>query len=166
MVILGSPPLTRGKGFQLVGGWMQRRITPAYAGKRQSIPAMPEVLQDHPRLRGEKPDFDVFACWFGGSPPLTRGKVQERSDALTDERITPAYAGKSAFSAFRSAFSKDHPRLRGEKDQLPALLHPPLGSPPLTRGKGRTRQSHPLHAGITPAYAGKRILSIAETMEL
>ena len=50
----GSPPLTRGKvGFLLLLMLIQR-ITPAYAGKSGNLARSHEILQDHPRLRGEK----------------------------------------------------------------------------------------------------------------
>ncbi len=50
----GSPPLTRGKGYQLRSQTEQRRITPAYAGKRSRNAACARSYWDHPRLRGEK----------------------------------------------------------------------------------------------------------------
>ena len=50
------------------------RITPAYAGKshlyRQAVP----VLQDHPRLCGEKGSEFAKATAPEGSPPPMRGK--------------------------------------------------------------------------------------------
>ena len=53
-----------------------------------------------------------------------------------DERITPAYAGKSRCRAGRAARGK--------------------GSPPRMRGKGSFMASVELKFRITPAYAGKR----------
>ena len=52
----------------------------------------------------------------------------------------------------------DHPRLRGEKvEPCPEPLHS-LGSPPLTRGKARRSCACCSCSGITPAYAGKRLV--------
>ena len=53
-VPIGSPPRMRGKGrcdhlMILVNG-----ITPAYAGKSSSSMALAKLLQDHPRVCGEK----------------------------------------------------------------------------------------------------------------
>ena len=51
---VGSPPHTRGKAQDIPRWSKPRRITPAYAGKREAH--VSEVLdgQDHPRIRGEK----------------------------------------------------------------------------------------------------------------
>ena len=66
----------RGKVAWLFGGWDASRITPAYAGKRQS--GLPETAgcQDHPRLCGEKVVVPDMQKTLSGSPPPMRGKVQ------------------------------------------------------------------------------------------
>ena len=53
-IVLGSPPLTRGKALTLRLNLYIVGITPAYAGKRR--PRLPNRFdeRDHPRLRGEK----------------------------------------------------------------------------------------------------------------
>ena len=111
-----------------------------------------------------------------GSPPHTRGKAPLRITLKANLRITPAYAGKSAFSFARQSFSRDHPRIRGEKllplqDLLHEVDHPRIrgekrvitwlksclpGSPPHTRGKVLAKTDAPACLRITPAYAGKR----------
>ena len=73
------------------------------------------TIRDHPRLRGEKFLFRNFISPVVGSPPLTRGKGKDYVDENELTRITPAYAGKSATGAPVTNFSKDRPRLRGEK---------------------------------------------------
>ena len=113
-IVLGSPPLTRGKGHVKRTTQNIERITPAYAGKSDfrslSFPypqdhprlrgekslllPMPLVIVDHPRLRGEKKLVPVEGAVNTGSPPLTRGKVIDVDELLTLVRITPAYAGK------------------------------------------------------------------------
>ena len=52
--VLGSPPHMRGKGSQAVEGPAQTGITPAYAGKRNLHHNSDCVLEDHPRICGEK----------------------------------------------------------------------------------------------------------------
>ena len=138
------------------------RITPAYAGKRVSFLNLLFWMPDHPRLRGEK-YWSGECCpdWFG-SPPLTRGKVLSALFGVLSARITPAYAGKSALCTFWGAFSKDHPRLRGEKPVFFLLMPRLLGSPPLTRGKGLRSHGKNQRNGITPAYAGKRLNTVAK----
>ena len=70
-------------------------ITPAYAGKR--------CCQSGSHL-----------C-KSGSPPPMRGKVAYQSNAITEQRITPAYAGKSRKWTEIQLHTWDHPRLCGEK---------------------------------------------------
>ena len=74
---------------------MQRRITPAYAGKSFSLSWIAFLMKDHPRLRGEKSAKMESSRLQVGSPPLTRGKVLPFSTLGIGTRITPAYAGKS-----------------------------------------------------------------------
>ena len=114
----------------------QPRITPAYAGKSLLCSSVFVFREDHPRLRGEKAFMGWYAACCWGSPPLTRGKVSASCYFSPLLRITPAYAGKSRFSAnLETAIS---------------------GSPPLTRGKAVTGEIVEGILGITPAYAGKR----------
>ena len=50
----GSPPHTRGKVLLIAKNIMMSRITPAHAGKRQSVSTGSLSATDHPRTRGEK----------------------------------------------------------------------------------------------------------------
>ena len=94
-----------------------------------------------------------------GSPPLTRGKVQQHVRKHFGDRITPAYAGKSKGEQKDEKTNRDHPRLRGEKLDLGFKRWDKDGSPPLTRGKVDYCDHLYLDSGITPAYAGKRLQS-------
>ena len=71
-----------------------------------------------------------------GSPPPTRGKVTVWLFSQTNDRITPAYAGKSCLSRLHLPPPSDHPRLRGEKWIDASMAFALQGSPPPTRGKG------------------------------
>ena len=53
--IPGSPPPMRGKGKETQTECCNRRITPAYAGKSEFQAQVNALLEDHPRLCGEKP---------------------------------------------------------------------------------------------------------------
>ena len=64
-----------------------------------------------------------------------RGKTAYPTCKTDGARITPAYAGKKLAEIDKSSYSKDHPRLCGEK--LASI------------------ESYNLVDGITPAYAGK-----------
>ena len=71
----GSPPHGRGKAAFVVRFNSSHRITPAWAGKRQTSPDPVRGLQDHPRMGGEKcPAFHRYLRG-PGSPPHGRGKV-------------------------------------------------------------------------------------------
>ena len=71
---MGSPPRMRGKAHLRLCRMAERRITPAYAGKR---------WRRHQRgIQAE------------GSPPRMRGKVLFAVFGLRCTGITPAYAGK------------------------------------------------------------------------
>ena len=92
---------------------------------------------------------------FVGSPPPMRGKGRVFCHAVSVDRITPAYAGKS-HTVFPFAHVKeDHPRLCGEKALAILLAIGKLGSPPPMRGKAARFLQFLPPAGITPAYAGK-----------
>ena len=86
-----------------------------------------------------------------------RGKVAHRAKHHAAERITPAYAGKSVERKGENPFDLDHPRLCGEKSQIPLKNSPIPGSPPPMRGKVTVSSSSRVMIGITPAYAGKRL---------
>ena len=165
VVVVGSPPLTRGKAALVVVAVFFMRITPAYAGKSDIFLSNNNDNQDHPRLRGEKdlvfcnPDL----CW--GSPPLTRGKVTVYHAYIALYRITPAYAGKSFLVAPIRTPAQDHPRLRGEKPASVRRLFWLKGSPPLTRGKEDSVSCFYSAHRITPAYAGKRQNAARQRME-
>ena len=86
-----------------------------------------------------------------------RGKVRSLSRPRPRHRITPAYAGKSWLPESQSQPSRDHPRVCGEKAQLPQWSLNRLGSPPRMRGKACCWPSLPRRDRITPAYAGKSL---------
>ena len=90
----------RGKVRHNRGVRQQEGITPAYAGKRADNGERSDVLQDHPRLCGEKRSTSCRLSSLSGSPPPMRGKGDVGDFTLVSFRITPAYAGKSI--AFRN----------------------------------------------------------------
>ena len=110
-------------------------ITPAYAGKSFNQSEMSENRGDHPRLCGEKRALRGSTPQQLGSPPPMRGKVVDFDHVIAENRITPAYAGKSAGCHIQPKPSRDHPRLCGEKTYADQLTKDTLGSPPPMRGK-------------------------------
>ena len=132
---MGSPPRGRGKVLYRVPEVVPVRITPAWAGKSLFLPVMVRLLQDHPRVGGEK--------------------VSEKPTRANCARITPAWAGKSLNSSALKCCVKDHPRVGGEKVMCNSRDGARLGSPPRGRGKAAPRQRAHLARWITPAWAGK-----------
>ena len=132
---LGSPPRMRGKGFSYHPRYFLLRITPAYAGKSSSLRRAETTAWDHPRVCGEKRDFENQRAADRGSPPRMRGKGVRAGGVKVYRRITPAYAGKRLRPSRPAYTSRDHPRVCGEKSALRAAQVKLLGSPPRMRGK-------------------------------
>ena len=145
----------RGKARSYTSKKTGEGITPAYAGKRRRKSELPETLQDHPRLCGEKLRWRMDDQLRIGSPPPMRGKGCQVNFCFNFHRITPAYAGKSASTFPTALTAEDHPRLCGEKLRMPASQMTVRGSPPPMRGKGHQQRRLADCEGITPAYAGK-----------
>ena len=125
----------RGKGIGLLIALTVSRITPAYAGKSALRASWECLLEDHPRLCGEKPLAIFKKSLVKGSPPPMRGKVGGEGEGKDRVRITPAYAGKSLSQSSSRYASTDHPRLCGEKRFEMQCIQHHTGSPPPMRGK-------------------------------
>ena len=158
-VQMGSPPPMRGKDDLVSGVAAGTRITPAYAGKSINNLKRVIVAGDHPRLCGEKFLTDKFSRSYVGSPPPMRGKASLVEIKWFIAGITPAYAGKSASDFDEAIFCRDHPRLCGEKRWSDYTACKVPGSPPPMRGKVPSIRCSTPSMGITPAYAGKSVLS-------
>ncbi len=91
----GSPPQVRGKLMQQSTVALDRRITPADAGKTWSSPPSPCARGDHPRGCGENQAFPLFWACPLGSPPRMRGKQSYIPYRFLGHGITPADAGKT-----------------------------------------------------------------------
>ena len=110
-------------------------ITPAYAGRRKPSTGTDTAGPDHPRVRGEKVPLGASSTAAQGSPPRTRGEDEPLIRIPSYEGITPAYAGRSRRFSFSRCYTRDHPRVRGEKTHSNEGIHLLLGSPPRTRGE-------------------------------
>lgn len=113
--VKGSPPHMRGKGKSLCDDLQRVGITPAYAGKSTAGAAFDRAVEDHPRICGEKRIASSSAGGRPGSPPHMRGKANDYLRMAPDDRITPAYAGKSTNHWLPCSMCWDHPRICGEK---------------------------------------------------
>ena len=111
----GSPPHARGKVLRRGCRFVVDGITPACAGKRKLGQLFRAGIQDHPRMRGEKPHVHRVRFYAVGSPPHARGKVTITRIPSGIFGITPACAGKREGSPAGFGYVEDHPRMRGEK---------------------------------------------------
>ena len=151
----GLPPHMRGKGIAKTVNKVILRITPACAGKRTLWWRTATASWDHPRICGEKGNWDNGSNAGLGSPPHMRGKGQA---LLADDfgvGITPAYAGKRVALRSGCGTTRDHPRIYGEKPLYGVTLTAAVGSPPHMRGKVPSLRNDLARVGITPACAGK-----------
>ena len=94
-------------------------VSPAYAGKSLMTRLFSNRNWDHPRICGEKLLLSPVSRARSGSPPRMRGKGNSLGFSGVIVGITPAYAGKSHSLSGFSASIWDHPRVCGEKEQLP-----------------------------------------------
>ena len=131
----GSPPRVRGEDCAVSDFTVVERITPACAGRSLCNSAAVRLVEDHPRVCGEKARLlrDVFR--YIGSPPACAG----RSDLLLDYEVLDG----------------DHPRVCGEKcsHSLKPASH--AGSPPRVRGEVLNPYYVSMGIRITPACAGR-----------
>ena len=161
-MVQGSPPRMRGKAGYTPQRSCSPGITPAYAGKSWSAICFRQYSQDHPRVCGEKKDMIAAGINPIGSPPRMRGKGYTRTFQQTYKRITPAYAGKSRRHQRPCKWLQDHPRVCGEKKEGGSRAKTRLGSPPRMRGKVKENQTLWYEDRITPAYAGKSSINLAQ----
>ena len=92
-----------------------RGITPACAGRRLTFSRPDALVEDHPRVCGEKRESVASAAVTQGSPPRVRGEVAAPQLGLLGIGITPACAGRSLASSVLPVGREDHPRVCGEK---------------------------------------------------
>ena len=117
------------------------------------------LKKDHPRRCGENFFRFPLFCPTAGSPPQVRGKLFVRALPDTLLRITPAGAGKTLHGRRGHCTRRDHPRRCGENSATPSASPETQGSPPQVRGKLLFSNIDFLRQRITPAGAGKTVLS-------
>ena len=134
---------------------LQKRITPAGAGKTLILPTRSCAEKDHPRRCGENLKTESLALCTSGSPPQVRGKHAIVNFDEPIFGITPAGAGKTVCFQPCCAAILDHPRRCGENQDVSATSRKTAGSPPQVRGKPITKNGLAYGQRITPAGAGK-----------
>ena len=126
----------RGKGDTEQSAHLPHGITPAYAGKSGNDRICKKSLMGSPPAYAGKSIIHHSGAFVNrGSPPPMRGKGRGNALLCPDDRITPAYAGKSTWKCMPFATLQDHPRLCGEKSCTSSRVRNGTGSPPPMRGK-------------------------------
>ena len=156
----GSPPHGRGKVNLSILEGADTGITPAWAGKSMQAALRSSSAGDHPRMGGEKCKPAQRTAPHQGSPPHGRGKGSHAAPVVGTGGITPAWAGKSHPRTAPRHRAQDHPRMGGEKLLVRRSVGWRWGSPPHGRGKVGTVTAALGDLGITPAWAGKRMIMI------
>ena len=151
----GSPPQVRGKPCSRCVLLFRCGITPAGAGKTDSILSFSMPIADHPRRCGENSPSSGLRESVLGSPPQVRGKHWSKLAEKPVTGITPAGAGKTAIRTTCTMSHGDHPRRCGENRGCTHGINTIMGSPPQVRGKPATAAATAAAARITPAGAGK-----------
>ena len=132
--MVGSSPHTRGAPLRRRGRSGRPGIIPAYAGSTAGVVGFGATAADHPRIRGEHWSLRRSSFQISGSSPHTRGAHGVGPVGVRAARIIPAYAGSTSHGTGWAAPATDHPRIRGEHDQMIVAELEPLGSSPHTRG--------------------------------
>ena len=134
-VFSGSPPRVREKLTPLVSTVVATRITPACAGKTDSLMQYYYRDRDHPRVCGKNPNHPLTLLISGGSPPRVREK--QDNDFQGEHQM------------------RDHPRVCGKNNFCITHYQSSRGSPPRVREKLQDTTQPSGLGGITPACAGK-----------
>ena len=151
----GSSPHTRGAPARHDHRRSAEGIIPAYAGSTPPQPRWAWERVDHPRIRGEHSAPTGHTPLAFGSSPHTRGAPVLVHIPSATPRIIPAYAGSTrSTSRVRRSLVGSSPHTRGAR-HVEVLRHLRQVDHPRIRGEHddvTADGEHPL--GIIPAYAG------------
>ena len=109
-----------------------------------------------PRVR-EKRLFKLYSGKEARIPPRVREKQLKLTEIDWNDRITPAYAGKTFTSTIELSLVRDHTRVCGKNQQSQTLKVLIVGSLPRVREKQVYSNYFLLCFRITPACAGKTL---------
>ena len=132
-------------------------ITPACAGKTLLTHYRQGWGRDHPRVCGKNRITITRVSLSPGSPPRVREKLSRFLVPDSNDRITPACAGKTDGVGLVNTTLRDHPRVCGKNLSKILTAWSFMGSPPRVREKLHEQVSTSASLRITPACAGKTI---------
>ena len=132
---LGLIPAHAGKTWSPLAATTATWLIPAHAGKTTATTSTALRPRAHPRSRGENGFGGLIGQGGLGSSPLTRGKHSHGLGGVVRRGLIPAHAGKTSPLLTPPAYTRAHPRSRGENFALVVPMVFAGGSSPLTRGK-------------------------------
>ena len=151
----GSSPRGRGKRRRHRRRGGARGLIPAWAGKTAIVSLISKPASAHPRVGGENRLGVATRISKQGSSPRGRGKHELRYRLTPEDRLIPAWAGKTTRRRRPLLTGWAHPRVGGENRDIMREMPADHGSSPRGRGKPN-RQAGRLPAGrLIPAWAGK-----------
>ena len=109
----GSSPLARGLLEDHEGVRGGQGIIPARAGFTVTFDDLISTSRDHPRSRGVYDVWTTYHHLVKGSSPLARGLPHRHPRRRPRNRIIPARAGFTVYTAMGAFITADHPRSRG-----------------------------------------------------
>ena len=153
----GSSPRGRGKQKGFHGRRIPQGLIPAWAGKTRRPLVRALLPPAHPRVGGENYRSVRYYQYSAGSSPRGRGKPDSHGHVAMQERLIPAWAGKTNGLAPSPGRGRAHPRVGGENFEETSLLASCPGSSPRGRGKLRLLVPVSINPRLIPAWAGKTI---------
>ena len=132
-----------------------QRLIPAWAGKTPRFKYSVLSAPAHPRVGGENASALPAGGRSSGSSPRGRGKLHVLDEPGEQDRLIPAWAGKTRSGPGRSRRPGAHPRVGGENALLRDVFLSENGSSPRGRGKLVSRSLRGRRRRLIPAWAGK-----------
>jgi len=154
---LGSSPRARGALLAARRAEQERGIIPACAGSTRVSAQAAGRPGDHPRVRGEHICTTQSKISKMGSSPRARGAHGAPGLRAGKPGIIPACAGSTVPRCTNPVPVWDHPRVRGEHQQLGNNNSIASGSSPRARGALPLSAGGFSEPGIIPACAGSTV---------
>ena len=151
---VGSSPRARGAHLAAFKRVHRVGIIPACAGSTHRADVDGRCRWDHPRVRGEHPEYLRLCSRKVGSSPRARGARVCQQAHRGRAGIIPACAGSTRRGPAGKPGDGDHPRVRGEHGYIDVAARIAEGSSPRARGAHVSLSRVVGGPGIIPACAG------------
>ena len=150
----GSSPHARGTQELIQWGQWGLRFIPACAGNAAARRGNWPRQTVHPRMRGERSRMFGVTASLSGSSPHARGTPADLVDCSLIRRFIPACAGNAERAREDGTGGTVHPRMRGERAVLVAIVALFGGSSPHARGTQDAVVRQRMGTRFIPACAG------------